>query len=125
MCTNIKLSISIHEDPRTPAVWGAALLGAHQPQSSSAGAEPEQSGEGVNVESSQFPVIVFCHGLGGMRTTSSGICCDLASHGYVVAAVEHRCVCVRLSTYLTKNGASVVTLYFHHYCACAIHKLAS
>ena len=37
-----------------------------------------------------FPVIVFSHGLGAMRTTSSAIICDLASHGYVVAAVEHR-----------------------------------
>ena len=37
-----------------------------------------------------FPVIVFSHGLSAMRTIYSGICCDLASHGYVVAAVEHR-----------------------------------
>ena len=44
--------------------------------------------EGVNVP--LFPVVVFSHGLGAMRTTYSGICCDLASHGYVVASVEHR-----------------------------------
>ena len=38
----------------------------------------------------EYPVIVFAHGMGGMRTVSSGICCDLASHGYIVAAIEHR-----------------------------------
>ena len=36
-----------------------------------------------------FPVIVFSHGLGAMRTTYSSICTDLCSHGYVVASVEH------------------------------------
>jgi len=44
-----------------------------------------------------LPVIVFSHGVAGMRTTYSAVCCDLASHGYLVAAVEHRygtyCVC--------------------------------
>ena len=39
-----------------------------------------------------LPVIVFSHGLKSMRSIYSGICCDLASHGYVVAAVEHRYV---------------------------------
>ncbi|KAI8052308.1 platelet-activating factor acetylhydrolase [Syncephalis plumigaleata] len=38
----------------------------------------------------RFPVVVFSHGLGGCRTTYSGICGELASHGFVVCAIEHR-----------------------------------
>ena len=41
--------------------------------------------------STPLPVIMFSHGVAGMRTTYSAVCCDLASHGYLVAAVEHRC----------------------------------
>ncbi|GAN05816.1 platelet-activating factor acetylhydrolase-like [Mucor ambiguus] len=37
-----------------------------------------------------FPVIVFSHGLGGNRLIYSSICADLASHGFVVVAIEHR-----------------------------------
>ena len=94
-----------------PAVLGTALLVS--PESpvdapgNSAGvntSETESSKKEVNPESGEsservnngdtppFSVIVFSHGLGGMRTTYSAICCDLASHGYVVAAVEHRYV---------------------------------
>ncbi|XP_065898489.1 platelet-activating factor acetylhydrolase-like isoform X2 [Dysidea avara] len=40
--------------------------------------------------STPLPVIMFSHGVAGMRTTYSAVCCDLASHGYLVAAVEHR-----------------------------------
>lgn len=38
---------------------------------------------------SKLPVAVFTHGLGANRTTYSNICIELASHGTVVAAVEH------------------------------------
>ena len=37
-----------------------------------------------------LPVVVFSHGLGAMRTCYSAAACDLASHGYLVACVEHR-----------------------------------
>lgn len=37
-----------------------------------------------------LPVVLFSHGLGGLRTTYSTVCTDLASHGFLVAAIEHR-----------------------------------
>ena len=37
-----------------------------------------------------LPLIVFSHGLTGSFIVYSAICCDLASHGYVVASVEHK-----------------------------------
>lgn len=42
------------------------------------------------LQSEKFPVIVFSHGLGACRFFYSLLCLQLASHGFVVAAVEHR-----------------------------------
>ena len=58
-------------DPKCPALVEAPLLK-------------------LSAANQTFPVIVFSHGLSSMRTGYTAICCDLASHGYVVAAVEHR-----------------------------------
>jgi len=38
----------------------------------------------------KWPVIVFSHGLGCSRFAYSRICTDLASHGFIVIAPEHR-----------------------------------
>ncbi|XP_075251931.1 platelet-activating factor acetylhydrolase-like [Convolutriloba macropyga] len=38
----------------------------------------------------KLPVLVFSHGLGGTKQCYSTVCCELASQGFVVAAVEHR-----------------------------------
>lgn len=37
-----------------------------------------------------FPVIVFSHGMASSRTDYTQYCAELASRGYIVAAVEHR-----------------------------------
>ena len=50
-----------------------------------------------------WPVIVFSHGLGCSRFANSRICADLASHGFVVAATEHRDGSAALS-FTMENG---------------------
>jgi len=38
----------------------------------------------------KFPIVIFSHGLGGNRFVYTSVCGDLASHGILVVAVEHR-----------------------------------
>lgn len=38
---------------------------------------------------SPFPVLIFSHGWGGTRTQSTFLMEELASHGYVIAAIDH------------------------------------
>jgi dienelactone hydrolase len=53
---------------------------------------PEQSQNAVRdaaPHEDRFPFILFSHGFGGTRLQSTHFCTHLASHGYVVAAMDH------------------------------------
>jgi pimeloyl-ACP methyl ester carboxylesterase len=43
----------------------------------------------VALEGGPYPVLIFSHGWGGTRTQSTFLMEELASHGYVVAAIDH------------------------------------
>ncbi len=44
---------------------------------------------GATPADGRFPLAVFSHGFGGHRRQSTFLCTHLASHGYVVASVDH------------------------------------
>jgi hypothetical protein len=51
------------------------------------GTTPDESAPGGAPE--KLPLVLFSHGLGGMRTAYAWHCCALASSGRLVAAMEH------------------------------------
>ncbi len=43
----------------------------------------------AQLEESCYPLIIFSHGFSGHRRQTTHLCCHLASHGYIVASVDH------------------------------------
>ena len=78
--------LSITVVPRIPALLNAPLIQSNSIQNL------QNNNDKVDAQDPPkgFPVVVFSHGLFSHFHHYSGICSDLASHGYVVAAVEHR-----------------------------------
>ena len=76
---------------------------------------------------SPLPVIMFSHGVAAMRTTYSATCCDLASHGYLVAAIEHRCVhlSVRMLCICASVCVSVWVSVCLHVCVCVCQSVCA
>lgn len=59
----------------------------------------------------KFPVMVFSHGLSANRSIYSSVCCELASHGFIVAAIEHRDCSACASFTLNDAGEKEFLLY--------------
>lgn len=55
---------------------------------------------GVNRNIGKLKAVVFSHGLGGTRFLYSNTCCELASYGFIVIALEHR------------DGSASMTYYY-------------
>lgn len=43
----------------------------------------------MSVAKEEYPLIIFSHGAFGMRMSNASTCRELASHGYIVASIDH------------------------------------
>lgn len=76
-----------HRNAQLAAHWPSdpnPRRGGHKTRAGEADPLDEQSERPV------FPLMMFSHGLGGSRTSYSGLCGEFASHGFIVCAIEHR-----------------------------------
>nr|XP_039260937.1 platelet-activating factor acetylhydrolase-like [Styela clava] len=59
----------------------------------------------LSQEKPRLPVVVFSHGLGANRTVYSYTAYEIASHGFFVAAIEHRDESASNTFYLEKTNS--------------------
>ena len=50
---------------------------------------PQDARRDAALRAGRFPLVAFSHGFGGHRRQTTHLCTHLASHGYLVAAVDH------------------------------------
>jgi pimeloyl-ACP methyl ester carboxylesterase len=69
----------------------APLFGMAQEDFAALAGSPTAAVVEAPISSGQFtyPVLVFSHGMGSSRFFSTSLLTDLASHGYIVAAIDH------------------------------------
>ncbi|GAA5968682.1 hypothetical protein JCM8115_003679 [Rhodotorula mucilaginosa] len=85
-------------DVRLPVEAERPLEASAAPTGATIGDAPSRNSQSTAVDEiaalpatkTRIPVVIFSHGLSGTRTTYSQWCGEIASRGYLVAAIEHR-----------------------------------
>eukprot|EP00955_Chlamydomonas_euryale_P079180 363264-Chlamydomonas_euryale.AAC.1 len=68
--------------------WNAPLPPRRRGGGGGGGVSPASCGAPFS-NGESFPVLLFSHGVAGQRNLYSALCAELASRGFVVAALEH------------------------------------